>query len=106
MERPNPSQSDGPSRRALITQAAGLALAASPFEARADAAAVGMGYLRWTERRPTISLLDKQAADDGLAGARLATSDNNTTGRFINQQFALILSPRLRSWRGRGSPLR
>jgi ABC transporter substrate binding protein (PQQ-dependent alcohol dehydrogenase system) len=90
MERPNPSQSDGLSRRALITNAAGLALAASPFAARADAAAVGVGYLRWTERRPTISLLDKQAADDGLAGARLATSDNNTTGRFINQQFALI----------------
>jgi ABC transporter substrate binding protein (PQQ-dependent alcohol dehydrogenase system) len=93
MERPNPSQSDGLSRRALITHAAGLALAASPLEARADAAAVGVGYLRWTERRPTISLLDKQAADDGLAGARLATSDNNTTGRFINQQFALIDAP-------------
>jgi ABC transporter substrate binding protein (PQQ-dependent alcohol dehydrogenase system) len=93
MERPNPSQSDGLSRRALITNAAGLALVASPHEARADAAAVGVGYLRWTERRPTISLLDKQAADDGLAGARLATSDNNTTGRFINQQFALIDAP-------------
>jgi ABC transporter substrate binding protein (PQQ-dependent alcohol dehydrogenase system) len=93
MERPNPSQSDGLSRRALITNAAGLALAASPFAARADAAAVGVGYLRWAERRPTISLLDKQAADDGLAGARLATSDNNTTGRFINQQFALIDAP-------------
>ena len=58
-------------------------------EARADGASVEVGYLRWTERRPTISLLDKPAADDGLAGARLATSDNNTTGRFMNQQFAL-----------------
>jgi ABC transporter substrate binding protein (PQQ-dependent alcohol dehydrogenase system) len=93
MERPNRSQSDGLRRRALITNAAGVALAASTFEARADDAAVGVGYLRWIERRPTISLLDKQAADDGLAGARLATSDNNTTGRFINQQFALTDAP-------------
>ena len=28
-----------------------------------------------------------------LAGARLAVSDNNTTGRFLNQQFALIDFP-------------
>ena len=62
-------------------------------EARADGAPLGVGYLRWTERRPTISLLDKPAADDGLAGAQLAISDNNTTGRFIGQQFALIDAP-------------
>ena len=59
----------------------------------AGSASVEVGYLRWTERRPTISLLDKPAEDDGLAGARLATSDNNTTGHFINQQFALSDAP-------------
>jgi ABC transporter substrate binding protein (PQQ-dependent alcohol dehydrogenase system) len=90
MERPNPSQSDGLGRRALITSAASIALAS---EARADGTTVAVGYLRWTERRPTISLLEKPAADDGLAGARLAIADNNTTGRFMNQQFILIDAP-------------
>jgi ABC transporter substrate binding protein (PQQ-dependent alcohol dehydrogenase system) len=91
MERPSRSQSDGLNRRALFTTAAAATLTASG--ARAEAPTVGVGYLRWTERRPTISLLDKPAADDGLAGARLAINDNNTTGRFINQQFALIDAP-------------
>jgi ABC transporter substrate binding protein (PQQ-dependent alcohol dehydrogenase system) len=34
-------------------------------------------------------LLDKPPRDDGLAGALLAIDDNNTTGRFIGQQFEL-----------------
>ena len=90
MERPDPSQSGGLCRRAFITNAAGAVLAAAPLsEADAGSSPVGVGYLRWTERRPTVSLLDKPAADDGLAGAQLAINDNNTTGRFIGQQFAL-----------------
>ena len=93
MERPDPPQSDGLTRRGLITSAAGAALARPVAEADAAGAPVGVGYLRWTERRPTISLLDKPAADDGLAGAQLAISDNNTTGRFLGQQFALIDAP-------------
>src|SRR5215468_5826319 len=36
-----------------------------------------------------ISLLDARPQDDGVAGARLAIEDNNTTGRFLKQQFAL-----------------
>lgn len=52
-----------------------------------------IGYLRWVEPRPTISLLDKAAPDNGLAGANLAIKDNNTTGRFINQQFELTDTP-------------
>ncbi len=91
MERPDPPQSDGITRRGLITSAAGAVLAARG--ARADAAPLEVAYLRWTERRPTISLLDKPAADDGLAGAQLAIRDNNTTGRFLGQQFALIDAP-------------
>ena len=57
--------------------------------ARGDAATVGIGYIRWAEPQQTISLLDKPARDDGLAGAKLAISDNNTTGRFTGQQFEL-----------------
>ena len=36
-----------------------------------------------------LSLLDIPPPDDGLAGGKLAISDNNTTGRFLNQEFKL-----------------
>ena len=36
-----------------------------------------------------ISLLEVPAGNDGLAGAALAIDDNNTTGRFLNQHYAL-----------------
>jgi ABC transporter substrate binding protein (PQQ-dependent alcohol dehydrogenase system) len=42
-------------------------------------------------RLPPLSLLDLPPKDDGLAGARLAVDDNNTTGRFLKQNFALDL---------------
>ena len=41
------------------------------------------------DRLPPLSLLDIAPADDGLAGAKLAISDNNTTGRFVGQEFVL-----------------
>jgi len=34
-------------------------------------------------------MLDLPAADDGIAGAKLAIADNNTTGRFLNQSYKL-----------------
>ncbi|HEY3846913.1 MAG TPA: ABC transporter substrate-binding protein [Acetobacteraceae bacterium] len=76
-------------RRALITATAGAALAPTTRAAHADAATVGIGFIRWLDERQTISLLDKPPPDDGLAGAKLAINDNNTTGRFIGQQFEL-----------------
>jgi ABC transporter substrate binding protein (PQQ-dependent alcohol dehydrogenase system) len=76
-------------RRTLITATAGAVLAATLRAARADAASIGIGYLRWAEQGQTISLLDKPPRDDGLAGAKLAINDNNTTGRFTGQQFEL-----------------
>lgn len=76
-------------RRRLITITAAAALTAPLSATRADPSAIRIGYMRWSVRRPTISLLDKPASDDGLAGAILAISDNNTTGRFMNQQFEL-----------------
>jgi ABC transporter substrate binding protein (PQQ-dependent alcohol dehydrogenase system) len=93
MERPKLPSGDGLKRRTLFGTAIAATLAGAVRQGRADGASVSIGYLRWTERSPTISLLDKPAADDGLAGARLAINDNNTTGRFINQQFALVDSP-------------
>jgi len=58
------------------------ALAADPVE-------IGIGYLRRAGVRPTLSLVEEPAANDGVAGARLAIEDNNTTGKFLNQHFTL-----------------
>lgn len=77
-------------RRSLI---AGAVLTVASPVARADVAPVQVGYLRWLDQHPTISLLDKPAPDNGLAGAKLAMADNNTTGRFMNQQFELVDAP-------------
>ncbi|MDR3534436.1 MAG: ABC transporter substrate-binding protein [Rhodopila sp.] len=93
MERPKSPPGNSLGRRALIKKATGAALVTTVSEVRADEVSVRVGYLRWADRRPTISLLDKPAPDEGLAGARLAISDNNTTGRFINQKFELVDAP-------------
>ena len=58
------------------------ALAADPVE-------IGIGYLRRAGIKPTLSLVEEPAANDGIAGARLAIEDNNTTGKFLNQHFTL-----------------
>jgi ABC transporter substrate binding protein (PQQ-dependent alcohol dehydrogenase system) len=38
---------------------------------------------------PPLSLLDLPPPDEGIAGAHLAINDNNTTGRFLKQEFTL-----------------
>jgi ABC transporter substrate binding protein (PQQ-dependent alcohol dehydrogenase system) len=57
--------------------------------AAADAAEIKIGYLRRAEPKVALSLIQIPVANDGLAGAQLATNDNNTTGKFLNQQFSL-----------------
>ena len=57
------------------------------------AAVIQAGYIRWAEPRPSISLLEKPPPDDGLAGAKLAIVDNNTTGRFLGQSYVLVDAP-------------
>ncbi|MFL6834107.1 MAG: ABC transporter substrate-binding protein, partial [Xanthobacteraceae bacterium] len=59
------------------------------ISASTDAAEINIGYLRRTELKSTLSLIQTPANNDGLAGARLAINDNNTTGRYLNQQFSL-----------------
>jgi len=55
-----------------------------------DALVVPMLIARELQDKPLpVSLLDLPPADLGVAGAKLATADNNTTGRFMNQQFTL-----------------
>src|ERR1700733_7625668 len=58
------------------------ALAADPVE-------IGIGYLGRAGIRPTLSLVEQPAENDGVAGVRLAIEDNNTTGKFLNQHFTL-----------------
>jgi ABC transporter substrate binding protein (PQQ-dependent alcohol dehydrogenase system) len=55
----------------------------------AAAAEIGVAYLRATIPRQTLSLIQTPADNDGLAGAQLAIDDNNTTGKFLDQQFSL-----------------
>jgi len=59
------------------------------MSASTDAAEINIGYLRRAEPKSTLSLIEVPAANDGVAGARLAIDDNNTTGTFLNQQFSL-----------------
>ena len=50
---------------------------------------VKVGFIRAPHMRETLSILDIPAADDGIAGAELAIEDNNTTGLFLGQTFAI-----------------
>src|SRR6201997_43356 len=59
------------------------------MSASTDAAEINIGYLRRTDPKSTLSLIQTPANNDGIAGARLAIDDNNTTGKFLDQQFSL-----------------
>ncbi|MBC9876456.1 ABC transporter substrate-binding protein [Bradyrhizobium sp. INPA01-394B] len=66
----------------------GLAFAATQALA-ADPVEIGVGYLGVAGTRSTLSLVEQPAENDGVAGARLAIEDNNTTGKFTGQRFTL-----------------
>src|SRR5450756_511818 len=51
---------------------------------------INIGYLRQAPSRIRISLIDIPAGNDGLAGAQLATEDDNATGRFLHQHYTLV----------------
>jgi ABC transporter substrate binding protein (PQQ-dependent alcohol dehydrogenase system) len=77
-------------------RAALLALALPAFAIPAVAANttnVKVGFIRAPHMRETLSILDIPAANDGIAGAELAAEDNNTTGRFLGQTFAIEDAP-------------
>ena len=74
--------------RLFVGVAVGLsALVTGPLAA--DPVEIGIGYLRRAGTKPTLSLVEQPAGNDGVAGARLAIEDNNTTGKFLNQHFTL-----------------
>ena len=67
----------------VVAMLASLSMAAGADEIR-------VGYIQQARQLPpALSNLDTPPADKGLAGARLAIADNNTTGRFTGQSFAL-----------------
>src|ERR1700738_3827714 len=74
--------------RALVGAVVGMSTLATATLA-ADTVEIGIGYLRRGAIKPTLSLVEQPAEDDGVAGARLAIEDNNTTGKFLNQHFTL-----------------
>lgn len=63
---------------------------AVPGSSAGAGATVPIGYLVQEVKRPLpISRLNLPPQDLGVAGAEIALKDNNTTGRFTNQQFVL-----------------
>jgi len=67
-----------------------LAQTAGIDSARAgEVLSVKAGFIRAPHVRETVSILDIPAEDDGVAGAKLAAEDNNTTGRFLGQSFSI-----------------
>jgi ABC transporter substrate binding protein (PQQ-dependent alcohol dehydrogenase system) len=65
-----------------LSVVASHALAADPVE-------IGIGYLGQAGIKSKLSLVEQPSENDGIAGARLAIEDNNTTGKFLNQRFSL-----------------
>ena len=64
--------------------------AAAPTAPAKDVLTVPVLLLKETrDKNQPISLLDIAPADDGIAGAKLGIADNNTTGKFTNQNFVL-----------------
>jgi ABC transporter substrate binding protein (PQQ-dependent alcohol dehydrogenase system) len=72
----------------LLVGIIGLGALATAASA-ADPVEIGIGYLRRAGIKPTLSLVEQPAENDGVAGVRLAIEDNNTTGKFLNQHFTL-----------------
>ena len=82
-----------PTATSLAQEAGGSGATGSPVAAaaaKAEARIITIVMAReLRDRLPPLSLLDQPPKDDGVAGARLAIEDNNTTGKFLNQEFKL-----------------
>jgi len=77
-------------KHGILAAFLGVVLAACPFPAAAGANIdVKAGFIRAPHVQETLSILDIPAADDGIAGAKLAAEDNNTTGRFLGQTYTI-----------------
>ena len=88
---PLPPDMHGIKAVSVIHLLAGIAcaMATAVAASAADRVEVSIGYLGQAHFRPALSLVEQPSDNDGLAGARLAIEDNNTTGKFQNQHFTL-----------------
>jgi ABC transporter substrate binding protein (PQQ-dependent alcohol dehydrogenase system) len=67
-----------------------VATALAPTVSRAGEEVVRIGWLsRAVKRTLPLSYLDKPPQDEGIQGARLGVTDNDTTGHFTGQSFIL-----------------
>jgi ABC transporter substrate binding protein (PQQ-dependent alcohol dehydrogenase system) len=67
-----------------------LVAAASDAAAADQVASLRLGYLGLHIEHPLPhSFMEAPPKDEGVAGARTGVADNNTTGRFTGQEFAL-----------------
>ncbi len=71
-----------------LVAAIGLSVVATPVLA-ADAIEIGIGYIGHAGVKAKLSLVEQSSENNGIAGARLAVEDNNTTGKFLNQHFTM-----------------
>jgi ABC transporter substrate binding protein (PQQ-dependent alcohol dehydrogenase system) len=78
-------------RCALLLLAVSVLISAvSPAVAGGGEETVQIGWLSQAIKRSLpLSYLDQPPEDEGIQGARLGIDDNNTTGRFTGQSFAL-----------------
>jgi ABC transporter substrate binding protein (PQQ-dependent alcohol dehydrogenase system) len=108
MRRRDPStfEAEGLLRRrpAQIFGCAALAsvlFAAASAPSSAEPKRIDAGSIRVLHTKDTVSILDRPAEDDAIAGARLGIEDNNTTGRFLDQAFTIedhVLTPGEDPW--------
>ena len=72
-----------------LAVAAGLIAVTAPAMAQEELS-VSITYITQQEDKPRpLSLLDPVLTDEGLAGARQATSENQTTGQFLKHSYTL-----------------
>lgn len=62
---------------------------AEPAKPQPQMTEIKIGYLRAYAPQLALSVLDIPPPDEGIAGAELGISDNNTTGSFLKQKFNL-----------------
>ena len=68
-----------------------FAVATPAVNACADEQTVQIGWLSQTVKRTLpLSYLDQPPEDEGVQGARLGIADDDTTGHFTGQSFALV----------------
>jgi ABC transporter substrate binding protein (PQQ-dependent alcohol dehydrogenase system) len=72
-----------------LVLAATFLLAGMSTATAAEPTEIKIGYLRQVDAKQAISLLQLPPDDDGVAGAKLAVQDNDSSGRFLNQRFSL-----------------